>query len=176
MPVGTVSTEPRHFDLKSAPPDGFVTLRQQSYGERMERQDIVVRMTTETGSDSPDGAIRIGGEKVTWEMANFATSLFDFQKSVVDHNITDASGRKLNLATAYDLRQLDPRIGEEIEGHIRELNTFTDEDKERFQGRGPLAGLESGDAQARAGADPQGSGDPGLLSDDEHATRSGRSA
>lgn len=169
MPVGTVSTDPVHRDLKSLPPDGFVKLRQQSYGERMERQDIVVRMTTETGADSPDGNIRIGGEKVTWEMANFATSLFDFQKSVVDHNITDKQQRKLNLATAYDLRQLDPRVGEEIEGYIRELNTFTDDDKERFQNGSPLAGLEQGSAQAGDSGDPQGRRNTRPLPDDEFA-------
>jgi len=132
MPVGTVTGKPRHFELQSAPPDGYVEIRTMSYGESMERQDIVVKMTTETPRENPDG-IQIGGEKVTWEMANFATSLFDFQKCVVGHNLTDEHGRQLNLTTAHDLRQLDPRIGDEIDAHIKEMNRFTPEERRQFR-------------------------------------------
>jgi len=147
MPVGTVTGKPRHFELQSAPPDGYVEIRTMSYGESMERQDIVVKMTTETPRENPDG-IQIGGEKVTWEMANFATSLFDFQKCVVGHNLTDEHGRQLNLTTAHDLRQLHPRIGQEIEGYMRELNSFTDKEKEQFRDGDSRLHLESDDPNA----------------------------
>lgn len=144
MPVGTVTGAPKTFDLKTAPPDGYVKIRTMSFGESKERDDIVVKFATETPRDNPQG-IQIGTERVTWEMANFATSLFDFQKCVIDHNITDEAGRKLNLATAHDLRQLDPRIGEEIEGRIREMNRFTDAEKQQFRDGNSRLPLETDD-------------------------------
>jgi len=147
MPVGTVTGAPKTFELKTAPPDGFVKVRTMSFGEAKERDDIVVKFATETPRDNPEG-IRIGTERVTWEMANFATSLFDFQRCVLDHNITDENGRKLNLATAIDLRQLDPRIGEEIESYIREMNRFTEKEKEQFRDGDSRLYLESDDPNA----------------------------
>jgi hypothetical protein len=47
---------------------------------------------------------------------------------VVDHNLEDADGRKLDFRNLADFDNLDPRIGEEIGKLLDELNNFEDED------------------------------------------------
>jgi hypothetical protein len=53
----------------------------------------------------------------------------DFEQCIVDHNLTDSTGRKLNLADPATLDILDPRVGEEIEKYIDELNNLENEEE-----------------------------------------------
>jgi hypothetical protein len=121
MPMATVDVEStQKFDLKSCP-EGFVVLRRMSYGQILQR-----RMFTklEVGSSGKGNDFR--GELA---MANAKITEFEFQKCIVDHNLEDASGRKLDLTKASDFNMLDPKIGQEIEELIRGLNNFEEEEE-----------------------------------------------
>jgi len=63
-------------------------------------------------------------------MANVKITEFEFQHCVVDHNLEDEDGRKLDLTKASDFNKLDPKVGQEIEELIRDLNDFEEEEGE----------------------------------------------
>lgn len=118
MPQATISTEPIRKDLKSAPPDGFVVLRRMSYGKYLMRQEMALKLKVAAGKNQKkDFEGELG-------MANKAVTVFEFKECVVDHNLTNADGSKLDFAQEYTLEMLDPRIGDEIGTYINELHMF----------------------------------------------------
>ncbi len=122
MPMATVDVEStQRFDLKTCP-EGFVVLRRMSYGQILQR-----RMFTklEIGGDSKNR----GDFRGELAMANAKITEFEYAKCVVDHNLEDASGRKLDLTKVSDFNMLDPRIGQEIESYITEMNNFEAEEE-----------------------------------------------
>jgi hypothetical protein len=58
------------------------------------------------------------------DMLQHAATVFDFRACVVDHNLEDEAGQKLNLTNPLHIDMLDPRIGEEIAGFIDKMNNF----------------------------------------------------
>jgi sRNA-binding protein len=127
MPRATVSTDTKRVDLKTLP-EGFVVLRRMSYGEKMTRQAEAAKMKVQAqrrGSKGLEGELDMLNEKVR---------IFEFAHTVVDHNLEDDTGRRLNLTNAADIRLLDPRIGEEIEAQIGEMNNFEEDDEDTEQG------------------------------------------
>lgn len=129
MPMATVDVEStQKHELKTCP-DGFVVLRRLSYGQILQR-----RMFTklEIGGDGRSKDFR--GEMA---MANAKVTEFEFQRCIVDHNLEDATGRKLDLTKAADFNQLDPKIGQEIEGYITEMNSFEEEEGDSRPGSEP---------------------------------------
>lgn len=127
MPIGTNIDETETFQLKSLPPDGFVTLKRMSWGDKLKRQGMVSKMQVETrrGSKEVRGELDMMAEK---------TALFDFATCVVEHNITDASGRQLNFRDPSDCAALAGRIGEEISTYIDKMNNFEEEDEGSEEG------------------------------------------
>lgn len=121
MPRATANIQEtvRH-DLKSLP-EGFIVVRRLNYGEKLERRAMVSSMKVESGKGKDfQGEMQLVNEQAT---------LFDFQKCIVDHNLEDENGNKLNFHSATDIRRLDPRVGEEIDDKLGELNNFdADED------------------------------------------------
>lgn len=125
MPVATVSVEEIvKKDLKSLP-GGFVRLRYMSYGESLERRAIM-KLTINTKKGQKD----LTGEMA---MANARIQQYEYAHCVVDHNLTDEQDRPLDLHSERDLKRLHPRIGQEIEGYISDMNNFED-DEEAEQG------------------------------------------
>jgi hypothetical protein len=116
MPRATVSTEPERFELNTLP-EGFVVLRRMSYGERLHRQDMAMQM-----SMTADQRKKTAEMNVTPTQTLVAQ--FELATCVVDHNLEDESGRKLNFHTATDCAQLDGRIGEEIGNLIDTLHDW----------------------------------------------------
>ena len=114
MPRGTVSVEPDRFDLKSAPPDGFVVLRRMPYGKWLHRQELALRLKFE-GKQGKEMA----GEMA---MANKSVTVFEFAECVVDHNLTDEADQPLDLTKSSTLDRLDPQIGNEIGDLIGKLH------------------------------------------------------
>lgn len=110
-------------DLKTCE-GGFVVLRRLTYGEKLFRQSMVSKFKIEAEKGSKDfaGEMQLVSEQAT---------LFDFQNCVVDHNLfkDDEETQKLNFGNLIDVKSLDPRIGEEIDTLISELNNF-EEDEE----------------------------------------------
>ncbi len=125
MPVATTSPEEteRH-DLKSLE-EAFVELRSMTYGEWLHRRDMATKMAIE-------GDPRKKDSKVTIDAIQTETTLYEFSKCIVDHNLTDARDRQLNLGERRDFSQLHPKIGEEIQGLIADMNVWEVEQEELF--------------------------------------------
>lgn len=122
MPNATVDVEStQRFDLKTLE-DGFVVLRRMSYGQILQR-----RMFTKLEVESSGKKNDFRGEMA---MANRRVTEFEFQNCVVDHNLTDKDDRKLDLSRAVDFNQLDPRVGQEIEGYITDMNNFEEDEED----------------------------------------------
>jgi hypothetical protein len=122
MPVAVVTEESQRFDLKTLP-DGYVIVRQMTYGERLVRQGFMTKMKLIGDPKKKQGKDDAFGEV---EMAVEATALWDLAHLVTQHNLEDASGKPLNLSNANDVRQLRSDIGEEISTYIDKVNSFED--------------------------------------------------
>jgi hypothetical protein len=122
MPKATVNKNPERFELKTVE-GGFVTLRQLSYGEWLERQDILFSATMEQGEK--------GDAKMGLQLVNAAVARFEFGNSIVDHNLfaDDEEKVKLDFKT-NGITLLDPRIGAEIGAKINQLHEFDEGNSE----------------------------------------------
>jgi hypothetical protein len=120
MPKATVSSETTKFDLKTLP-GAWVELRRLSFGEKAQRTDMAMKMAFE-GGKGKDG-------KALAEMASVQTSVFEFSRCVVNHNLfkDDEDKVPMDLHNAIDVQQLDPRVGEEIGTYIDQMNNFDQE-------------------------------------------------
>jgi hypothetical protein len=118
MPVAVVQSETERFDLKSAPPDGFVLIRRMSYGERLTRNGNQTKMKIMSDKKS-----QYAGEI---DMAIEAIAHWDFANLIVEHNLQDADGRVLNFKNPVDVRKLAANVGEEIGSYIDKINSFED--------------------------------------------------
>lgn len=108
------------IELKSCP-EGFIVVRRLTYGEKLERRAMVSGMKVEAGKGKDfAGEMQLMNEKAT---------LYDFQKCIVEHNLEkDDDGTLLDFSKVSDIRLLDPRIGEEIETVLGDLNNFEDDE------------------------------------------------
>lgn len=127
MPIATSNNQDteRH-ELKTCE-GGFIRARRLTYGEKLQRQAMVSNFRIQAGGKSKD----FQGEM---NLANEQATLFDFQRCIVDHNLErpgpgDGEPVKLDLGNVNDIRQLDPRIGEEIDTFLSKLNNFEEDDE-----------------------------------------------
>ena len=119
MPRATVSTETFHKELKSLP-GGFVELRQLSWAEMMKRRDIASRMYADVSTKQ--GGATQETIRQYMEVVNVAIMEFEFKNCIVDHNLEDDDGNKLDFSNPMALQILNPKIGSEIDRYIEELN------------------------------------------------------
>lgn len=122
MAVATIVNTSERFDLKSAPPDGFVVVRRMSYGEKLKRQGMMTKFRMEMGrnkSDTTNMDVDLDQEKVT---------IWEFQNLIVEHNLTDENLTPLNFKNVADIVRLGPVVGEEIQTYIDKLNSFEADD------------------------------------------------
>jgi hypothetical protein len=105
------------FELKSCP-EGFVVLRRMTYGQTVQRRALM-KMSVQSGNSrkSFQGELAMASEEI---------QKFEFAHCIVEHNLEDVDGRVLNLAGDVDFAKLDPRIGQEIESLIGDMNNFDD--------------------------------------------------
>jgi hypothetical protein len=124
MPKATVNADGTKIDLRTCP-GGFVTLRQLSFGQMLKRRDMAAKYMQEfgTGRDTTN--------RITIDILNEASRKYDFAHCIIDHNLEDDSGNKLDFSNAMSLDILDPKIAAEIENEIDKLN-LTDFDSENF--------------------------------------------
>lgn len=124
MPVATTSgSEVERFDLKTAPPDGFVEIRRMTYGEYLRRRQMGSNMKLSSGGKQQ-------GFEGTMQLVNQQVTEYEFAMCVMDHNLTDANDTKLDFKKPATLQYLDPRIGEEISTYIDKVNAFDAEGEE----------------------------------------------
>lgn len=126
MPRATVNSEATRVDLKSLA-GGFVTLRQLPFGQMLSRRDRAARFLQEVNPRARQDDI----SHVQIDILNEASRIYDFKHCIVDHNLEDDQGNKLDFANPMTLQVLDPKVGAEIEREIDKLNR-EDFDEEVF--------------------------------------------
>jgi len=125
MPRATVDSAGVRHDLKTCP-GGFVLLRQLPFGMMLKRRDLAAKYMQEfTGTSVNDV------NTITINILNVASRQFDFANAILDHNLEDADGNKLDFNNTMTLDILDPKIAAEIETEIDKLNG-TDFDEQNF--------------------------------------------
>lgn len=124
MPRATVTTDTQRKDLKTLE-GAFVELRQLSFDEMLERRDKAMKMSmqAQTRNAKDPGTINL-------DSAQQWARHFEFSRCIVDHNLEDENGNKLDFSNRMTLRVLDPKVGAEIERYVDELNQ---EDEESFE-------------------------------------------
>lgn len=112
MPEAGVKTTAVRVELLSCP-GGYVELRQLSYDELLERTDGAMQVTQQMGIKDAQAQIRF---------ANRWSNMFTFPRCIVDHNLT-FDGAPIDFSKpAVAFKQLDPKVGREIEKAIDDLN------------------------------------------------------
>lgn len=123
MPRATANvTETEKHELKSCE-GGFIIVRRLTYGEKLERRAMVSNMKIEAQKGKKD----FSGEM---QLVNEQATVFDFQKCIVEHNLDDDNDQPLNFSKISDIKRLDPRIGEEIDQVLSDLNNFEEDEGE----------------------------------------------
>lgn len=118
MAKATVTLEVIKRDIKNAPPDGFVELKPLDYGSSLQKRDMASRMTLEAQRRGASG----DGSKMIIDTYQRNSRFYEFSRCIVDHNLEDENGSKLNFSDIKTLDKLDPKVGEEIERYLDELN------------------------------------------------------
>jgi len=144
MRVATVTTEPQRFELRSLPAEddleaGFIVARPLPYGMVLDRRDKGTEMGMELEvqrgnkrkksirQDEPETQ-KIELKTLSAWMANH-----DFAYCIVDHNLATKDGQKLDFTNPIHVKNLDPKVGIEIDRILTELNEpEEDEDEEDF--------------------------------------------
>lgn len=124
MAIATITQPTETFKLKSCPPDGYVTIRRMTWGEKLKRQSMMTKyrmeMTKNTKDQDMSLDVDILQEKVSqWEFSNL----------IVEHNLTDETEMPLNFKNIADIVRLGPVVGEEIQGYIDEVNSFEEKEE-----------------------------------------------
>lgn len=123
MPRATVDLEGHRLELKTCP-GGYVVIKQLPFGDVLKRRDRAMKYSQDIdGSKKADAATQIN-----INILNEASRRFDFQHCIIDHNLEDDNGNKLNFNNPATLDILDPRIAHEIELEIDKLNQDFDEE------------------------------------------------
>lgn len=122
MPFAGTSIEVVRRELTTCP-GAWVEIRRMTYGQKLERQNML-KLGIEMNSRSKD----VKGELA---MANKEATYLDFKNCIVDHNLfKDAEEtQKINFSSRMDIDFLDPRVGEEIDKYLNELNNFEESDE-----------------------------------------------
>jgi hypothetical protein len=125
MPKATVDVnDTERHDLETCE-EGYVVLRRMNYGEKLTRQQLATDMAVTGGG----GRGRKAEEaKTNIKIMSRAIAEFEFKNCIVDHNLTDANDTPLDFRRPQTLDQLDPRIGDEINKLIADMNNFEEDD------------------------------------------------
>jgi hypothetical protein len=147
MPRATVTTETVKKDLNSVE-GGWVELKQLSFDQMLERRDKALRMSLEQEASTNRGKRRNVVQKIDLESASQWSRQFEFANCIVDHNLENEKGEKLNFTNPMTLSILDPKVGAEIERYIEELNEEGDEESlEDFMKRQSSSSSDNGTTQ-----------------------------
>lgn len=115
--------ETSEHDLKSLA-GAHVTLRRLTYGQMVERR-AMMKLSIDASGRGKNRDFK--GEMA---MASKEIQRFEFKNAIVDHNLEKSDGVKLDLGSSVDFEILDPRVGQEIESLIQEMNNFDEDDQE----------------------------------------------
>lgn len=137
MPVIEYNSDGERFQLKNAPPDGFIVARALTYEEILTRRDLAAKFIyrqKENDSGKTDKELTAEDIETVLESSNSVVQKFQFAKQILDHNLMLPNNRKFNFADPRDLKRLPPKLGTEIEILLDKLNedeadedTFTEQ-------------------------------------------------
>jgi hypothetical protein len=113
MPKATSSVQER-FELKSLS-EGYVVIRRMSYGEKLERQQMAMKIAMSMTGKDATAAI---------DMAQVRVAEYEFRVCIVDHNLEDDNESPLDFRKSTTVKTLDGVIGEEISELIAKVNNF----------------------------------------------------
>lgn len=123
MPRATVNIEDTtSVQLKSLS-GGEVVLRRMSYGQIMQRRAMMKLSLTQTAGRKSS----LSGEMA---LASKEIALFELRCCIVDHNLTDENEKPLDLSNPRDVDRLNPKVGQELDQLISDMNNFEDEDED----------------------------------------------
>lgn len=130
MPEVGYSREPERKELRTVQ-GGYVLLRRLPYDEILKRREMATRLSMEQTSNRR-GRSRKEREdqgRTIIELAQVATREYEFKNCIVEHNLTvdgvDVDFNQPQLA----FKVVDPKVLQEIEFYLSELNQETDEDE-----------------------------------------------
>lgn len=134
-----VTVDPAKYDkyeLKSAPPDGFVMLRPLPYGMKLSRRSKATKMMMRSDPAPTSKLAKDQSGVFELETMDEWSTAFDFQYCIGEHNLEGGDGELLNFNKSIDstimvIKLLDPKVGAEIERAIDALNN--DEDEESLE-------------------------------------------
>ena len=109
------------FELDSLE-GGVITLRQMTYGERVKVREMTMQLSMQASRGRDDATIEM-------EMTQMRVDEYEFGKSIVDHNLTDAEDSPLNFKKAGVVASLAPQIGTEISLLITRFNNPEEDPK-----------------------------------------------
>ncbi len=113
---------------------GYVELRRLPYDEILKRREMATRLSMEGGSSSGNRRTRQDREeanRIAIELAQVATREYEFKNCIVDHNLT-VDGNTVDFSKpALAFKMVHPKVMQEIELLLAELNEETDEDELR---------------------------------------------
>jgi len=119
MPKAVATRDTERYDLQTCE-GGFVELRKFSYGEVIKRRELSTSMKADPDAPRGQRSMEVG-------LNYTATQLFEFKTAIIDHNLEDEDGRKLNFSNPPDVMKLDPGIAQEIEAIVTAMNKFDEE-------------------------------------------------
>ncbi|HVI77452.1 MAG TPA: hypothetical protein VM715_04700 [Candidatus Acidoferrum sp.] len=102
---------------------GFVLLRKLDYGEMQARRAFTSKMSVKSGRKKSN----FEGEMALMDRC---VQAFEFAHTIMDHNLEDEGGRKLDFQNQADVESLDGAIGEEIARLIDDMNQPPEDDEE----------------------------------------------
>lgn len=122
---------PVHHDLKTAP-GAWVELRRLPYDEILKRREMGTKMSmnaVERRKRKGQKVDRSEENKVGIEVMQVVTREYEFSNCIVDHNL-EVQGTPVDFSQPrLAFKVVDPRILQEIELLLQELNMETDEEE-----------------------------------------------
>lgn len=132
MPVVTVDPgEYERFELKSAPPDGYVLLRPLPYGMKLTRRSKATKMMMRAQPTQNRKQAKEQEQVFELDSQDEWAVAYDFAYCIGEHNLEKADGTPVDFTKPMEIRMINPRVGSEIERLIDELNN--DEDDESIE-------------------------------------------
>lgn len=135
MPVVTIDPgDYERFPLKSAPAnpnvqgdeDGYIMARPLPYGQKLKRRDRAgkIAMRQEAGNK------RAKGGNTVVEMDSFLEHNIntDFAYCIGEHNLLNRDGTPIDFTKPQSYALMDPKVGDEVEKIINEINGDVDEE------------------------------------------------
>jgi hypothetical protein len=126
MPRATIDThESTKYELKTCE-GAWVLIRRLPYGEFLHRQEMAIQLKFESDRQRNSNS-RTNRTSSSMTLINKKVTQFEFENCIVDHNLEDDVGEKLDFHDITTLDVLDPVIGNEIGGIINNLHQFEDD-------------------------------------------------